>query len=327
MSNQDFYDNWVDTPTFELTPVEKPDMSPFLFHMTGENTIYSILNGEGREESLSEAYGWIKSSIPESSTPTSKYIAPVVCLTESPIFCLDFFRFRSLRRWISNQRFGIGFSKTSLVNKFVRPCVYAESGLCTQINRLYHQIDKINELAESLPVKDRSIMTDISSLINSIYPLTISLNENSRLQGFMWEREWRLPSSDGLSFHYSDIKVVCCPSEETNRIKEILAGYEQNIQFVNTWVEYNEVTDYLSNRERSYQFNNRENATNKQILSSAKKSVKQMKRTISELERYMSVTNRFREHSNEIQENINNIRQQILEREEQVKKLEKVNKK
>lgn len=326
MSPQDFRDNWIDTPTFELTPVEKPDMSPFLFHMTGENTIYSILNGEGKEESLSEGYGWIRSSIPESK-PSSTYNAPVVCLTESPIFCLDFFRFRSYRRWIGNQRFGIGFSKTSLVNRLVRPCIYAESDLCKRINRLYHQIDKINELAESIPVKDRSIITDISSLINSIYPLTVSLNENNHLQGFMWEREWRLPSSDGLSFHYSDIKVVCCSSEETNRIKEILAGYEQNIQFVNTWVEYNEVTDYLSNRERSYQLNNRENATNQQILSSAKISVKQMKRTISELERYMSVTNRFREHSNEIQENINNIKQQILEREVQMKELEKINNK
>jgi DNA-binding helix-hairpin-helix protein with protein kinase domain len=143
----------------------------------------------------------------------------------------------------------------------------------------------------------------------------------------MWEREWRLPSSDGLSFHYSDIKVVCCPSEETSTIKEILVGYEQNIQFVNTWIEYNEVTDYLVNRERNYQFKSRENTANEQVLDSAKKSVKQMKRTISELERYMSVTNRFREHSNEIQRGIENLRQQIVEREEQIQELQISNKK
>jgi hypothetical protein len=324
MSDQDFWDNWINTPTFELSPIEKPDMSPFLFHMTGENAIHAILKGQGSEVSLPEKHGWIQSNIPESNT-YGNYNAPVVCLTESPIFCLDFFRFRSHRRWKENQRFGVGFSKTSFVGKKVRPCIYAESSLCRQINRLGHKIDQINELAERLETQDRKLVADFSSLINSIYPLTVSLSETNRYQGFMWEREWRLPSSDGLSFHYSDIKVVCCPSEETSTIKEILVDYEQNIQFVNTWIEYNEVTDYLVNRERNHQFQSRENATNQQVLNNAKRSVKQMKRTISELERYMSVTNRFKEHSNEIQENINNIKQQILEREVQMKQLEKTN--
>lgn len=319
MPDKDYWENyWINTPTFELTSVEKPDLSPFLFHMTGRHAIHAILNGQGREEPLPENSGWIRSSIPESSIKAG-YNAPVVCLTESPVFCLDFFRFRSGRRWDDDQQYGIGFSKSSLVEQGVRPCVYADSKLCKQINRLSHQVD---ELVEKLSPIDDDIATEISSLITTIFPLTVSLNENSRYQGFMWEREWRYPSDDGLKFHYSDIKIICSPPEEADEIKEIFGEYIHNIQFVNAWSEYNNITDYLARREINHQSKNVTNASQEKILSLANKSIKQMKRTMLELERYLEVANTFARDSAEVKQQIEDLRRQVSEKEKQIQKLQ-----
>ena len=45
------YADWliyhIATPSLSLTPVEKPDTSPYLIHMTGKAEIASILRGEG----------------------------------------------------------------------------------------------------------------------------------------------------------------------------------------------------------------------------------------------------------------------------------------
>ncbi len=79
----------IATPTFQLTPVEKPDMSPFLVHMTGKNQIINILKGENASEELAEGYGFLRASVPEHSVRA--YTAKVVCFTESPTFALDFF--------------------------------------------------------------------------------------------------------------------------------------------------------------------------------------------------------------------------------------------
>ncbi|MDR2972620.1 MAG: hypothetical protein LBU83_11955, partial [Bacteroidales bacterium] len=40
------------TPTFELTSIEKPDLSPFLTYMTGKNTLIRILRGRSLHEDI-----------------------------------------------------------------------------------------------------------------------------------------------------------------------------------------------------------------------------------------------------------------------------------
>ncbi len=80
----------IDTPTFQLTPVEKPDMSPFLVHMTGKNQIISILQSNNAPNQIHDGHGYLKANVPEHAS--KGFDAPVVCFTESPTFALDFFR-------------------------------------------------------------------------------------------------------------------------------------------------------------------------------------------------------------------------------------------
>ncbi len=54
------------TPTFNLTPIEKPDSSLFLVHMTGKSSLIQVLKGEGvpAGTGFPPRHGFIKSSIP-----------------------------------------------------------------------------------------------------------------------------------------------------------------------------------------------------------------------------------------------------------------------
>lgn len=229
----------IDTPTFKITSIEKPDMSPFLFHMTGGEAFTSILKGEG--VTLPESTGFLRSCIPESS---GTYNAQVVCFTESPTFALDFFRYRSYARWSSDQRFGIGFDKSELVKFNVRPCVYADSQLTSDINKIKSHFDQ-------LPIADQQLSSLIKSLIEKIYPLTTPLLEEDPFQGYMWEREWRYTDPKGLVFPYSAIKIICCPEHEEHAIRQILGKYAASVKFLRSWKEYNEVTSFLKNRSDS----------------------------------------------------------------------------
>ena len=135
----------IETPTFKLSSIEKPDLSPFLIHMTGRNQLISILKGENANEDIEvpEGNGYLKSVVPTFNGSQGYYNSNVVCFTESPLFALDFFRYRSFNRWESDQQFGIGFSKTDLVNhRNVRPVVYLD----TETNReLLNLCNKIND--------------------------------------------------------------------------------------------------------------------------------------------------------------------------------------
>lgn len=231
----------IDTPTFDLTPIEKPDMSPLLFHMTGPQAIRAILHGEGAQEEVPAGCGFIRGQIPESSG--DNYHAEVVCFTESPVFALDFFRYRSFRRWQNDVLYGVAFSKTALVQSGVFPCTYASESLKNRIVNLYnflHDENAQNQVPEST-----------RQLVEELYPLTTPLLELSPNQGFMWEREWRYPESPGFVFEYSSVEVVCCPADEVAELRGILGEQAARITFVETWNEYNEVTQFLRNRARS----------------------------------------------------------------------------
>lgn len=240
----------IDTPTFKLSSIEKPDLSPFLIHMTGRSQIINILKGENApdEVKISEGQGYLKSVVPTFNGSQGHYNSNVVCFTESPLFALDFFRYRSFNRWNSDQQFGIGFSKTDLINnKNVRPVVYLE----TETNReLLNLCNKIND--DSFIVSDNNgEVQDLKPLISKIKPLLFPLLEKTPSQGFMWEREWRCPNELGMTFPLSAIKVICCPKNERKEIEEIIGEHSSSIQIVESWKEYDDVTNFLKRRDRN----------------------------------------------------------------------------
>jgi len=240
-----FWKNYeIGTPTFQLTPVEKPDMSPFLVHMTGKNQIFNILKGENAPEKLEEGCGFLRAAVPKDSG--SAYKAKVVCFTESPTFALDFFRYRSFLRWHSDQRFGLGFDKTNLVGKGVRPVMYAESDLTKQIIYLYNYIQE-NQISEDDNLNNRLI-----NLIESTYPLLFPLFEDEPRQGYMWEREWRATNESGFIFSHDDIRIICCPPEEESSIRGILGTSANGVQFIRAWREYDDVTRFLERQQQTW---------------------------------------------------------------------------
>lgn len=226
----------IDTPTFQLTPVEKPDMSPYLVHMTGKNSIYSILTGG------SENKGLIKASIPQQSK-SEWYKEKIVCFTESPIFALDAFRYISFPRWQRDMRYGIGFSKLKLAKKGVRPAIYLDANLLTLLA-------KLNSLVKPNP--EHGLKKISKELRDALTPLMTPLMESAPKQGFLWEREWRYPNAEGFEFEYSDIKIICCPEDEQNKIAEILGVAANSINFVRQWSQYDEVTDFINARGFSW---------------------------------------------------------------------------
>lgn len=251
--------NWeaerIDTPTFQLTPVEKPDMSPFLVHMTGRNELLSIIkgkrvdikdDGEVYVTYMPEGYGYIKSSIPEAAK--SDYKARVVCFTDTPTFGLDFFRRRTPKRWELDQRYGIGFDKEALVRQGVRPVIYLDNNLMKQIKYIIGERRQNSTLTNNSKLNEK-----LDGLIRTIYYLMFPLLEDKYMQGFMWEREWRYPNPLGFTFDHKDIKVICCPPDEEDALKAVLSSVSTSAKFIHSWREYKDVTEYLERQQVVWQ--------------------------------------------------------------------------
>lgn len=238
----------ISTPTFQLTEVEKPDLSSFLIHLTGKNNLISILKGEGLEGvELPSESGFIKSSIPQFDSGTH-YSSKVVCFTESPVFALDFFRYRSYKRWNSDQRYGIGFSKEVLVLKQnVRPVIYTD----TSTNRDLLNVIRRFESGEA-KCADELDNFMVISLLSKLKALLFPLLEKESKQGYMWEREWRSTNDMGFIFPYSSIRLICCPKNEIEPLEQVLGEHLRHVKIIETWKEYDEVTDYLRRRETEY---------------------------------------------------------------------------
>lgn len=233
-SGIEWEDHKIETPTYDLSPIEKADMSPFLIHMTGKNSIHEIL-----QERTIQAF------VP-SHTRSKWYSEAVVCFTDSPVFTLDAFRRIKKERWEDDQRYGIGFSKSALVNRGVRPVTYIDNSMIALLRRI----------EEQLPENDRTqLQTYINQLLKDIRPVMFPLGETYERQGFMWEREWRHSNPEGLEFDFSDIEVICCPEEEEQAISTILGQARDNIKIVQAWDQYDDITSFLEGHEARWESN------------------------------------------------------------------------
>lgn len=316
----------ITTSTFNLSPVEKPDFSPFLIHMTGKDSLVNILKGENAPEGIKikDNEGYLKAVIPDVEGK-KYYNSEVVCFTETPIFALDFFRYKSFNRWRRNQQFGIGFSKADLVIKRgVRPVVYFESKTNGQLlNLCNHIIDGNYSIVNS-----KGKVLNYQNLFEKMKPLLFPLLEDVEAQGFMWEREWRCPDKKGLVFSHSEIEVICCPSNERAEIEEILGELIEQIQVVESWREYDDVTTYLKRRQKetdSEEFNRISQIKNIDLLIKLKS---QNEQTLNALSTYYGV---FKETTDslekrDINQMLENIKKKSQEIDEQIKIVEEENK-
>lgn len=276
------------TPTFELTPVEKPDLSPFLIHMTGKDSLVSILKGENAPEDcdLKENFGFLKAIKPSFDSNESYYNSEVVCFTESPIFALDFFRYRSFRRWSTDQRYGIGFLKRDLIrHRNVRPVIYLDSSTNSELLQLCENI--IND--QQTIIDKSGVVKDKKNLFNRIKPLLFPLLEESEFQGFMWEREWRCPDSGGMTFPHKTVKIICCPAEEREEIIEVIGELAEDIEIVESWKEYDDVTNYLKRRQKEAKTKEPTKLSEIKDFGLLNELKTQNERTINTLEGYYSV--------------------------------------
>lgn len=220
-------------------------MSPYLVHMTGVGAIAKILAGDGATPALPPSAGFLKAVVPEYDGFSNMFSRAVVCFSESPLFALDFFRYRSFRRWQDDQRFGIGFNKAKLAARGVRPVVYLDA----EVRSYLRALQVAGELHDWRLTTSQSTDSKLKGLVEGLAPLVFPLLEEHQYQGFMWEREWRAADPDGFPFAHDDIEIICCPAEEEASIRKALGGAAGSIQFVRTWIEYDDVTSFLRQRE------------------------------------------------------------------------------
>jgi hypothetical protein len=310
----------IATPTFQLTPIEKPDMSPFLIHMTGPNQLVNILKGQGSDPQVPLGHGYLQANVPSHSQKS--YDAKVVCFTESPTFALDFFRYRKFDRWRNDMRFGIGFDKSALISDGARPVAYFSDDITAKIISLYHTLKQ--QGAEILG--DTSVSSSVFQLINEIYPLIFPLLETNSAQGFMWEREWRIPYPTGFSFSYSDIRVICCPDNEEPQLRSELGGNESHITFVRTWKEYDDITDYLQRQQSIWRMSSQN--SNNQLSRNAK--IRQMKTQVQQYNIAINSLDAYKEFMDRIYSELTKLNyereQLMLKREELQTEIEQLEK-
>ncbi|MFV5405305.1 hypothetical protein VXQ92_11380 [Acinetobacter sp. 228] len=228
--------------SLQLSPIEKPDMSPFLVHMTGKNQILEILKSGEDDE-----HGLIKSSVP-SQSQSSWYKREVVCFTESVLHSIDSFRYIAFNRFKSNLFYGIGFSKEKLaLHERIRPALYIDKNTIGDLASLEANLPESIENFTSENIK-------VKRLLDNLIPFITPVFQDENRQGYTWEREWRYFNAEsmGFKFSYEDIEIICCPPSEKSAIEEQLGSFSRNIKFVSTWGEYNEVVEFMKSRQHNF---------------------------------------------------------------------------
>lgn len=283
--------------SLQLSPIEKPDMSPFLVHMTGKDQILKILKSGSHG-----AEGLIKASIP-SQSKSVWYKREVVCFTESVLHSIDSFRYIAYNRFQSNLLYGIGFFKEKVaIREGIRPALYMDTKAIGKLASLdkYLQDSTENFTEENSTLKE---------LLNELIPLITPVFQDKDRQGYTWEREWRYFHSvyKDFEFQYKDIAIICCPVSEKLAIEQQLGEYSKNIQFVNTWGEYNEVVEFM--KSRKFNFTSGLNANSKvEELNLRKGDVNRAK---NQLEAYKEYAESLANQITILEEHISNYEKEI----------------
>lgn len=280
-----------------LSPIEKPDMSPFLVHMTSKESLINILKHEHFD-----GMGSIKAQVPDSSK-SDWYDKKVVCFTETVLHAIDSFRYISLSRHQSNLFYGLGFSKEKLAFKRdVKPALYMDPRLIGKVSKYYIEINKAEGESENIELK---------LLFDDFVPYITPAFQTINKQGFTWEREWRYSKSDSFDFDYSEIKIICCPEEDIEEIQNIIGENANQIKFVSTWSEYNEVKDFMESRKENFSIGN---------YTQENLSVLQTKR--SKILRVKNQLNSYKDYALKLAEQITSLEEYIENFESEISKLD-----
>lgn len=271
--NKYIWDDYkITKKSLQLSPVEKPDMSPFLVHMTGKDQILSILTS-----SKEKGFGLIKASIP-SQSKSKWYKREVVCFTESVLHSIDSFRYIAINRFESNLLYGIGFSKEKMaIRHKVRPALYIPINTIGKLGIL--------ESSNQESTEDQTL----KELLNELIPFITPIFQDVDRQGYTWEREWRYYNSafKDFEFSYSDISIICCPPGEKYLIEQQLGEYAKKIQFVSTWGEYNEVVEFMKSRTHNFTLSMASNSKFEE-LNLRKKEINRTKNQLEAYKEYAS---------------------------------------
>lgn len=303
-----WYEYRVTKKALNLSPVEKPDMSPFLIHMTGKDQILQILSSSEFDD-----HGLINAEIPSQSR-SQWYKKKIVCFTESVLHSIDSFRYIARNRFESNLFYGIGFSKEKLaLDESVRPALYIDNSTIGALKKLEDTLPESLEEYSSENIK-------LKKLLDKLMPLITPVFQDEYRQGFTWEREWRYYNKDdkGFEFSYEDIEIICCPENEKARIQEKLGDNASRIQFVNTWGEYNEVIEFLKSREFNYEYGSGRTEVDK--LRSKKVEVT---RTKNQLDAYQAYAESLAKRIDELKRVSAEYQKEISKIDQQLEQLEK----
>lgn len=290
-------DIWNDFKVFkkslQLSPIEKPDMSPFLVHMTGKCQILEILKSSKKDD-----HGLIKSAIPSQSR-SEWYKKEVVCFTESVLHSIDSFRHIAFNRFKANVLYGIGFSKEKLsMHKMVRPALYID----------INTIGSLASLENSLSIDFTQENTELRQLLDQLIPFITPVFQDESRQGYTWEREWRYfdSSTTGFEFSYEDIEIICCPPSEKVEIEEKLGKFSRDIKFVSTWGEYNEVVEFMKSRQHNFS-------------SGINRSIEVLSQEKQELNRAKNQLEAYKDYALSLSNQISDLENYIINYENQIK--------
>ncbi len=165
----------------------------------------------------------------------------------------------------------------------------------------------------------------LTQMLNQLYPLLFPLLETRDLQGFMWEREWRYPDPEGLVFNYEDIEIICCPPNEEEELRDVLGMAVEHINFVRTWREYDDVTDYLRHQEdvwrQKEQYTEPEKVTKEELLQ-LRALERQYEIAIHSLESYDEFIERLSDDRAQLAQQLEVLNQEKAEVEEVIQKAE-----
>ena len=176
----------------------KRDFSPFLVHLTKDNTHSRLPANEILEKILNEQtlvaanhYCLFDSDLKKSKNASIKDKFKVVCFTETPIDLIDVLLLEVEGRYFFRPKpFGLVFTKDFISECGGNPVFYASGGLFDSLWHLYNDAK-----ARDFGLSDHKFLALVNRCDDQI--------------DFHWEREWRVVGD--LKFTLDDVYCALCP--------------------------------------------------------------------------------------------------------------------